>query len=422
MEKYQPKTDYEAFCKLKELYGSELPVEDISDIWQFTHGQMPFSSSSLERFQVACRKLDELLGPRAGTGQHIFSEDYMHSIATTEDSSVFTNFILLCEDLFHFCVLEDIWSDVHLEGISEEERFDLAVMTAIERFSEQGEKSIVDEQVAILPKSKDDQKLSLPLFNGGRKLRRKDKRNKIISSQQAVVDMLEDTFRGTPIPTALVHEVAAVCNYDPEESLNQIWREYLRRHSVVQDGVSFADIAAVPASVGSNLSFIVASRSTTDAPSEDEYLSSAASKSLRQSDAYHRFADHFLVVAQRSNPSWRIRLDSDRLLSFDGPIHDVTGEEKGIRVDLHGLTVLRALELVESVLNYVYRLSAQTRGASLVQNSRYLMQFIVGRGAHSSRGVAKLKPAVEHYFRSNGEHDMSTMEGEVHVRVNLSTR
>eukprot|EP01033_Poteriospumella_lacustris_P012177 gene12177-8711_t len=69
--------------------------------------------------------------------------------------------------------------------------------------------------------------------------------------------------------------------------------------------------------------------------------------------------------------------------------------DEDLRVDLHGLVVLRALELVESVMNYL-------SSALPVSNSG---------------GVAKLKPAVEKYLRRNGENNVTVLEGEVHVEL-----
>lgn len=427
------KSDYDAFCRLKSNYSAQIAEDDISDVWKFVHESM--ASLNLEgKFAAACSKIEDILGrsstnlaPEGGTDDVIPSEPQ------------FGSFVLLCEDMFHISILESIWKSLPY-GVNGEEKFDLAVMLAVERLSEQGDGDTdgTSANGSCGPQTDGSQAdgLSLPLYDPNRKSKRKIKRNKIKSSQQAVLDMLEETFQGTGISLDIIQRVAELNDYDPEQSIEGIWADFYRTRSLVREGVTFAEAAAsdvnpVPSltSVSSALALNVSvtlpptgnslSIATTAAHADDDrFLSDAAMKSRAQGQNYHRLADHFLSVARKYNPTYNISLNRGTL-SFDGTMRSSRSidYDEDLRVDLHGLVVLRALELVESVMNYLSSVLPVTKSGKSRQNKKWRVKFVVGRGAHSSGGVAKLKPAVEKYLRRNCENNVTVFEGEVHVEL-----
>jgi hypothetical protein len=426
------KSDYDAFCRLKSNYSAQIAEDDISDVWKFVHESM--ASLNLDgKFAAACSKIEDILG-RSSTDQAP-AEGGNDDVIPSEPQ--FGSFVLLCEDMFHISILENIWKSLPY-SVSGEEKFDLAVMLAVERLSDgdnDGTSSHDDSRSSRINGSQADD-LSLPLYDPNRKPKRKIKRNKIKSSQKAVLDMLEETFQGTGISLDIIQRVAEMNDYDPEQSIEGIWADFYRSHSLVREGVTFAEAAAsdvnpVPplTSVSSALSLNVSvtvpptgnslSIATTTAHTDDDrFLSDAAMKSRVQGQNYHRLADHFLSVARKYNPTYNISLNRGTL-SFDGTMRSSRSIDfdEDLRVDLHGLVVLRALELVESVMNYLSSALPVSKSGKSRQNKKWRVKFVVGRGAHSSGGVAKLKPAVEKYLRRNGENNVTVLEGEVHVEL-----
>lgn len=426
------KNDYDAFCRLKSKYSAQIAEDDISDVWKFVHESL--ASLNLEgKFAAACSKIDDIVGcSQPDLAQGVRTDDFIPS------EPQFESFVLLCEDMFHISILESIWKSLP-NSVSGEEKFDAAVMLAVERLGEQqvdGDTDGTSSNCAPRTNASQTDGLSLPLFDPNRKSKRKIKRNKIKSSQQAVLDMLEETFQGTGISLDIIQRVAESNDYDPEQSIEGIWADYYRSRSLVREGVTFADAAASddlftqPTSVSSALvpnvsvtvpptanSLSIASTAAKD-DDGDRFLSDAAMKSRVQGQMYHRLADHFLSVARKYNPAYNISL-SRGTLSFDGTVRSSRSInfDEDLRVDLHGLVVLRALELVESVMNYLYSVSPVSKSGKSRHNKKWRVKFVVGRGAHSSGGVAKLKPAVEKYLRRNDENRVTVLEGEVHVEL-----
>ena len=60
-------------------------------------------------------------------------------------------------------------------------------------------------------------------------------------------------------------------------------------------------------------------------------------------------------------------------------------------MDLHGLTVREALDLIESVLRACAATKAQRQHS---RGGRVIVLFIVGKGLHSQDGRSRLGPAV----------------------------
>lgn len=82
-----------------------------------------------------------------------------------------------------------------------------------------------------------------------------------------------------------------------------------------------------------------------------------------------------------------------------------------VRLDLHGLYVVPAIQFVKSVLQY-YKASdsadgayGQNGGSRLLSSTKrkISIRFIVGRGIHSPGGVARLGPQVWNYLQRNCE-------------------
>jgi hypothetical protein len=82
-----------------------------------------------------------------------------------------------------------------------------------------------------------------------------------------------------------------------------------------------------------------------------------------------------------------------------------------LEVDLHGLTVDDALDVVERVMVHM-------RNALLEDPSRpRLLSLITGVGKHSAGGQARIRPAVLSHLRSQGISYNEARTGHIIVRV-----
>mmetsp|Transcript_17525 Transcript_17525/g.25348 ORF Transcript_17525/g.25348 Transcript_17525/m.25348 type:complete len:514 (+) Transcript_17525:61-1602(+) len=138
--------------------------------------------------------------------------------------------------------------------------------------------------------------------------------------------------------------------------------------------------------------------------------------------------EHFRKVCVRNNPSLSVRASScGRELLFDGPLLlQGPGREVGVSLDLHGLCVRYAMQLVRSLENfYLLQLSSASANSlsgsttiadaagfrpakapflpnsgSMVKTRAVKVRLVVGRGRHSPGGVVRLAPAVKNYLRA----------------------
>jgi len=67
-------------------------------------------------------------------------------------------------------------------------------------------------------------------------------------------------------------------------------------------------------------------------------------------------------------------------------------------IDLHGLEVRSALELLEELLE-LHRTNFQAHDGA---KNRRVLRIITGIGIHSPQGRAKLRPAVKRYLADRG--------------------
>jgi len=75
------------------------------------------------------------------------------------------------------------------------------------------------------------------------------------------------------------------------------------------------------------------------------------------------------------------------------------------KVDLHGLRTNEALEILARVLE------------TAKQSGVLKIEVVTGKGLHSNRGIAKLKPAVENFLNAQG-YKKSNLEGGFKVHLN----
>lgn len=87
-----------------------------------------------------------------------------------------------------------------------------------------------------------------------------------------------------------------------------------------------------------------------------------------------------------------------------------------MQIDLHGLTVNEALDVVESLLTtFKQNLHDKTR-SQLMPCPRFF-SLITGVGRHSVGGVPRIRPAVIKYLESNGYTFNETQAGVVVVKL-----
>lgn len=429
-------SDYEAYSKLRSDYQSYLSENQISIIWKDVRQTIDNSPNDVirNRYIVAARRIDEMI---EATNPHIKSSS--STDAHTWRDPHYSNFLLICDEILHFSKLEEIWQSIDTSFVGED-RFNIAVMQALESLDNSFEypeltAESLETQVTSgkrLHSNVGSHKTSLKNSKSSKQ------RSRAPTVQEMVLDMAKEIFKGTNIPDSVIQEIVVKCNYDFELAIQSILEDYTCKHSIVRDNLTFADAAASLSQSRKGVSSSVLSSNNTFHPAvsfkvEDvasksaqmtataatnlnivTYIGAARKNSKKQSEQYHRFAGHFLSVARSKNPHLRLDLDRDRLLAFLGEKSTSRGryDSMGIQtisLDLHGLTVLRALELVESTVNHFYRI----RSEAPVPGGKLLLKFIVGKGNHSAGGIPKLKPAVEKYLNENGESNLIVFEGEV---------
>ena len=124
---------------------------------------------------------------------------------------------------------------------------------------------------------------------------------------------------------------------------------------------------------------------------------------------------HFLQVFLTKNPALRAVLSPcGREIWFNGPAEIGQPDLHAIKIDLHGLSVLHALQIVGSCLDWLLRVlsphSATARDivwtwpASRTGHrpDEITVAFVVGRGLHSMGGRRKLAPAVRQFVEKRG--------------------
>ncbi|ELU04304.1 hypothetical protein CAPTEDRAFT_117132, partial [Capitella teleta] len=84
-------------------------------------------------------------------------------------------------------------------------------------------------------------------------------------------------------------------------------------------------------------------------------------------------------------------------------------------LDLHGLHVDEALEVLRSIL-------AAKRKGRPSRNQRPYLTVITGRGNHSRRGVARLRPSIMDYLQRNNFRFTETHPGILRVMLKVNSR
>jgi hypothetical protein len=138
----------------------------------------------------------------------------------------------------------------------------------------------------------------------------------------------------------------------------------------------------------------------------------------------YRFGLHFLSVVKAKNPLIEVELSHDGELVYTG-MKSNYGQRKYdnqayqnvlmIMIDLHGLPVVQALQIVDSSIDY-YRDSYDARKENI---ERVTVRYIVGKGIHSAGGIAKIKPAVLSLLSDRNETNFVLYEGEIILSIGL---
>lgn len=118
---------------------------------------------------------------------------------------------------------------------------------------------------------------------------------------------------------------------------------------------------------------------------------------------------HFLEVFMAKNTSYRALLSPcGREVLFDGPVSNGRNRPdlREIKMDLHGLSVMHALQIVGSCLDWLLRAlsphSATACDFVLTKSREIELRFVVGLGLHSHGGKRKLAPAVRRFLEERG--------------------
>jgi len=103
------------------------------------------------------------------------------------------------------------------------------------------------------------------------------------------------------------------------------------------------------------------------------------------------------------------------LVRAGGGLMRVSASLAPVIIDIHGLFVKEAIELVSSIIEYYQQEVVEGR-ARATGNCSSAIRLIVGKGIHSAGGKAKLGPAVARYLGTCGILCTET-EGEVSFRI-----
>ena len=137
----------------------------------------------------------------------------------------------------------------------------------------------------------------------------------------------------------------------------------------------------------------------------------------------YRFGQHFLNVTKTKNPLMQVELSPDGELVYSGMEISLNKQSKynhlfvqnvlTITIDLHGLPVIQALQLVESSI-YYYRCLYDGVNNKI---ERVTITYIVGKGLHSTGGIPKIKPAVLNLLQEKQEMNYVLFEGRIMLSI-----
>ena len=250
-----------------------------------------------------------------------------------------------------------------------------------------------------------------------------------VSTQQAAVEVLRAEFKTLKPRDAKT--ILMECRYDIDDARSKILsRRSAHTHSSSSkkdDGrrrpVSYA--AAVGQGLrGSDTGNDIKGRIGVPVPKEqsrpslrlefeDAHPESTATSGYEEpgldSGRRREINRHFLQVFLSKNTSYRAMLSPcGREVRFGGPAP--TGryhpDLRAIKMDLHGLSVMHALQIVGSCLDWLLHAlsphSATFRNFSLTYSKEVDLSFVVGLGLHSNGGKRKLAPAVRRFLEGRG--------------------
>lgn len=127
---------------------------------------------------------------------------------------------------------------------------------------------------------------------------------------------------------------------------------------------------------------------------------------------------HFLQIFENKNPNILTDIDKDNEIVYRGALdessfHTYDDDHRIylVHIDLHGLPLIPALQIVRSCIYYYSEKFPN-------QNVNYIViKFIVGIGKHSAHRQPVLGPQIGRILKQDYYHDILTNKGEIVVRI-----
>lgn len=437
------KNDFEAWTYFQTQFHDLLSAEAIKEVWEIVKKEFWKDSHDYQtRVQVgmiyAQQRVDDVLGKEEG------HDAYQTPILT--DAQQCVQFQGLFQDIISKVKLEQIWNNITTEGLSSEEKSELAVLYAMEYLEEQHyrqsgksnqstdikDNRVIDVEMDLMDvmllqesrrmEEKHQQIQSTSLL----KAKRVEQKQ---STKEAAIRVVEEVFRDSVVKLSSqrIVDVLLRCQYDVEEAIAILCQEVLQDKSYVRHDLSYSQAAK---KVHQNkkkgnvsISFGTSSSGKYKGSHGDEDEATRKKNLLDRTRSKHnpeyqfRFGEYFSTIVKRKNPGIKIKLSNDGEIVFEGfkasynqqKYDEVNGMHMlMIVIDLHGIPVVQALQIVDSSLDHYYHCDG-----SKLHSKKIILKYIVGKGIHSPGGIPKIGSAVQQLLRDRNEFDFVPYEGEV---------
>jgi hypothetical protein len=447
--KSQPLSDYQAFTDWKQNFESLLSKEDLSQIWKdvrkdYWNEGWDISKLAEIAAVIAQQKIAEKfddpqpLTTSSGMSNNLIStattanthclKGVSISLLTESESSKnlsFQSYCQLFEGLLSRDKLKDIWNGISERDLTLQEKEELAVLYAMEWLDDHQSNNHDDNDVEALSL------MELLATSEAQRLEKQQnmhwakqaKLQKTQTTQEAVLqtvfDIFEDSISQTVLTKQHIAEVLLQCEYDVEEAVNGLCVDILKAGSFVDPQLSFAEVTTAPSKRK-----IIKKKQKQEISKVHRDSEEKSNILYRlQSDGYQfRFGEHFAKVLKSKNPLVRVVVDENGALVYTGMksnqiqrrLDNINNENVLlIQVDLHGLPVVQALQVVDSSIDY-YR---EVFDRKKVNIKHVNLRFVVGKGLHSPGGIPKIGPAVLKLLKDRQESNFVHYDGEIRFNI-----
>ncbi len=400
------------------------------------------------------------------------SSSIEHPLSNDESDHV-VSFKRLFVDIISNEQLESIWRTISNEKLSFQEKEELAILYTMEILEAKQAGELEDPNsvdLLELMSFQEAQRLERMEHNIQKaNWKQFSKLEKSQSTQEVALQMVTDIFKDSNskyITQQRISEILIKCHYDIEEAISTICQETLRDGHFTRHNVSYAnalkiennnEISNQRAIINKGSAKKIVTGSTTQFKVNNNNLLSISMtpnrpiektpeerresqqqwsqdtkpnllfRARQKANSIHqyRFGLHFLNVVKAKNPLLRVELNNDGEIIYTG-MNPHYGQRRYddkiyanvlmITIDLHGLPLVQALQIVDSSIDY-YRDVFDGRKDKI---ERVTIRYVVGRGVHSPGGIAKMRPAVVNLLNDRNETNYVVCEGEIMLNISFS--